>query len=340
MSDIPTDRDSGTPPVPLRRALTPAGSPAAGRDGEPVDVDVILDRAVAGVPCWRRRRTRRELAAYVEDAFADLLTEGMDAAEALDLLREQFGNPETVAAGFRALPPPRWARGARASAGPLSAAVLGLVLGLALLQTNAPAGRDPLVRSPTDGASTGEASLQTQMALLRVQEVSELREPAAAAPAGEVGDHRVAARLGVTAFAPRVLEPSVPALTPDWLPDGYNAARGELFLTSSATVQFFADERGERPGIVVEVLRPDRSTVFQVKEQHVFPLWVGELPALYIDGEWEVRGPLDEQPAPAAWRTDRSHSLLLARDDLLVLVAGPADILGVEDLAHIARSLR
>ena len=124
------------------------------------------------------------------------------------------------------------------------------------------------------------------------------------------------------------------------MPEGFDPDRGALFLTSSATVQFFGDSRGDRPGIVVEVLRPDRSTVFQVKERHVFPLWVGMQPGFYIDGEWEVRGPQDEQSAPATWRTDRSRSLLFTHDGLLVLVAGPADVVGVEDLIRIALSLR
>ncbi len=88
------------------------------------------------------------------------------------------------------------------------------------------------------------------------------------------------------------------------------------------------------------MLRPDRSTVFQVKERHVYPVQVGTLPGFYIDGEWEVRGPDGEQSAPATWRTDRGRTLIFARDDLLVLVTGAADTLDVEGLLRIARSVR
>lgn len=295
----------------------------AGR--EPVDLESLLDRAVAGVPRWRRDRTRRELAGYVEDAYTDLLTDGLAPAEARRVLRARFGSPDLIAAGFRSLPPPRWARPVRSSAGPLGAAVLGLVLGLALLQVRTMQPR--------------QLTLEDHMAQLHLREVAALQAPVTV-PDTPAAGVQVAARLGVSRSGPRPLEPSVPALTPAWLPDGFDPDNGAPYLTGSATVQYFAAVRDGRPGIVVEVLRPDRSTVFQVKERHVFPVQSGPLFGLYIDGEWEVRGPRDEQPAPSTWRTDRSHSLLFSREGYLVLVAGPADVLDVDDLLRIARSLR
>lgn len=314
----------------------PNAAPGSSREREAAELDRLLDRAVAGAPRWRRTSTRRELAAYIEDAFAEMRADGVPADQALRTLRVRFGSPDLVAAGFRALPPPRWARSVRVSAGPLGAAVLGLVLGLALLQLRTPTsnGRSELVAVDAGGLFPTQGNLARR----HVREVASLRVPAADTAAGAVG-YQVASRLGVVSLGPRVLEPSVPALTPTWLPSGY-ALDGALFLTGSATVQYFADERTGGAGIVVEVLRPDRSTVFQIKERHVFPVQVGTLPGFYIDGEWEVRGPRDEQPAPATWRTDRSHSLLFARDGLLVLVAGPADVLDADGLMRIARSLR
>jgi hypothetical protein len=310
------------------------------RPGRPADVDALLDRAVAGLPRWRRARTRRELAGYVEDAVADLVGQGLDAGQAFELVCLRFGSPETVAAGFRSLPPPRWVRTVRGPAAPLSAAVLGLVLGLVLVSV----AREHLPATDAPGtarvgvAPAVDEAAPAQIVARHVREVQRL-EVAATDAAGTPGDHRVAARLGLPPSLSHVLEPSVPALTPAWLPPGYDESRGVLFLTTSATVQYFEHGTGERAGIVVEVLRPDLSTVFQVKERHVFPVQVGAQAGFYIDGEWEVRGPRDEQSAPAAWRTDRSHSLLFARDGLLVLVAGPAD-LHLEDLLRIARSLR
>jgi hypothetical protein len=298
----------------------------------PADVDTLLDRAVAGVPRWRRSRTRRELAGYVDDAYTELVEDGVEPREAARLLRARFGDPEMVAAGFRSLPPPYWTRGARRSAGPLSAAVLGLVLGLALVQLRT----TDRTTQPLFAAATAEPA---QLERLHVREVNHLQAPALSGPPGTVDFYPVSRRLGVERSSPTVLEPSVQALTPRWLPEGYDPGRAELFLTASATVQFFDDAHGDRPGIVVEVLRPERSTVFQVKERYVRPARIGDLPGFYIDGEWEIRGPQDEQPAPATWRTDRSRTLLFAWDDLLVLVAGPADLLEAE-LVRIARSLQ
>jgi hypothetical protein len=222
----------------------------------------------------------------------------------------------------------------------MGVAVLGLVIGLTLVQLQSPPGPRYAGLGPDSAVLASVRAAQDPSALLQVRQVPRLLEPSAVAVARESNDHQVASRLGVARSSLRVLEPSVPALLPSWLPDGYHPARGALFLTSSATVQFFADERRDRAGIVIEALRPDRSSVFQVKERHVFPVQVGVLPGVYIDGEWEVRGPADEQPAPATWRTDRSHSVLFARDGLLVLVAGPADAVDVDDLLRIARSLR
>jgi hypothetical protein len=304
---------------------------ASDAEREAAEIDAVLDRAVAGLPRWRRARTRRELAAYVEDALADLERDGLDAPAARQALRQRFGDPDMVAAGFRALPPPRWARQMRRSAGPIGAAVLGLVIGLTLVQ----------VRGVNSGMTPGQPALaiQAQLDMLHVREVDGLQGAAATDAAAAPAGYGVASRLGVAVPTAGVLEPSLPALTPTWLPDGFDPARSALFLTGSATVQFFSNVQPDRPGIVVEVLRPDRSTVFQVKERHVFPVQVGALPGFYIDGEWEVRGPADEQPAPATWRTDLSHSLLFARDGLLVLIAGPADTLDVDSLLRIARSV-
>ena len=317
------------------RTNGPGARPDPTAGGPATDLDVLLDRAVAGLPRGRRRKTRRELAGYVEDAFTDLLAQGMDAVEAVESLQDQFGDPEAVAAGFRSLPPPRWARGMRTSAGPMSAVVLGLVLGLALVQMRGPANSSQLV----DAALEAEPVVQAQKHRLHVREVDALQAPAAVM-SGAADAYPVATRLGVPRPTERVLEPSVKAPEPAWLPDGYDPGRWELFLTPSLTTKYFPDQRGNRSGIVVEVLHPDRSTVFQVKERHVFPIQVGTAPGFYIDGEWEVRGPQDEQSAPGTWRTDRSHTLLFARDDLLVLVAGPADLLDLEGLLRIARSVR
>lgn len=305
-----------------------------------VQLDHLLDRAVAGVPPWRRPHTRRELAGYLEDAFVDLLGDGVSPDGAIAMLREQFGDPETVAAGFRALPAPRWARGARRAGSPLGAVMLGLVIGLALVHARTPAGGG----SAADDAALGQVDgLQSssRLAALHVREVSTLQLPNNETGGRAPLSYGVAARFGANSGSQElVLEPSVPALTPAWLPPGYDPEQAALFLTASGTTQFFADERGARAGIIVEVLRADRSTVFQIKERHVFPMQVGDAPGFYIDGEWEVRGPTDEQPAPASWRTDRSRTLLFARDDLLVLVAGPADVAEPESLLRIARSLR
>lgn len=301
---------------------------------DPAVLDGLLDSAVAGLSPWRKPRVRRELAGYVEDAVADLLAEGAAPDEAVESVRARFGRPELVAAGFRSLPPPPWARGLRRSAAPLGTVVLGLVLGLALVQARRPA-RTAL---PTSASAQPVATPDTgQLVLAHMREVD---GPPAGVPPSDDGSFQVTSRLGVARTEPRVLEPSVPALAPAWLPDGFDPGDGRLLLTASASVQFFPRADASRAGIVIEVLRPDRSTVFQVKERHVFPIQVGTAQGFYIDGEWEVRGPRDEQPAPAAWRTDRSRSLLFARDGLLVLVAGPADVLDLEGLMRIARSLR
>ncbi len=300
-------------------------------------IDSLLSRAVAGVPVWRRSRTRRELRGYAEDALTELLDEGAEPEQALVELTTRFGDPESVSAGFRALPPPRLARNMQRSAAPLGVAVLGLVVGLALVQLQHPATRfDAAI--PAGSLVTLSATPDSQqLAMLPVREV----DRPAVAPAVNVAarEYQVASRLGVNRFSPQVLEPSVPALSPSWLPSGYDTAQGALFLTTSATVLYFAPERGDDAGIVIEVLRPDLTTVLQVKERHVFPVQRGALAGFYIDGEWEVRGPQDEQPAPPAWRTDRSHTFLFARDGLLVLVAGPASI-DAEELIRIGRSLR
>jgi hypothetical protein len=308
-----------------------------GNAPSPADIDQVLDRAVVGVPPWRRRRVRRELAGYVEDAVADLLDEGMPPQQALATVRRRFGQPEMIAAGFKTVPPPQWARGVRRTAAPMGTIILGLVLGMALVQARTP-GRTASERSALAAAVLAATPDQERLTLLHVREVDQARVQAP--PPGSEAGYQVASRLGVTRNEPRVLEPSVPAASPAWLPDGFDPAGGAVFLTASATVQFFARRETDLAGIVVETLRPDRSTVFQVKERHVFPVQVGTYQGFYIDGEWEVRGPVDEQPAPAAWRTDRSHSLLFARDGLLVLVAGPADVLDLEGLLRIARSLR
>jgi hypothetical protein len=302
-------------------------------DTPAMDVDRLLDRAVAGVPRWRRARTRRELACYVDDACADLVSEGLDPGEAMRQIRARFGDPEPVASGFRSLPPPYWARPARRSAGPVGIAVLGLVIGLALVQVRT---ADRYGGSPALVAETAEPA---RLQRLHVREVAALQAPVERMPATNVAVYPISRRLGAVPAQPDVLEPSVQALTPAWLPEGYNADRGQLFLSPSATLQYFDDTRGEQPGIMVEVLRPDRTTVFQVKERHIRPITMGDRPGFFIDGEWEVRGPLDEQPAPATWRTDRSRSLLFAWDDLIVLVAGPAE-LQEADLLRIARSLQ
>lgn len=297
------------------------------------DVEWLLDRAVAGVPRWRRARTRRELAAYVDDAYADLLREGVEPAEAVCLVRARFGDPDAIAADFRALPPPRWARPAQRGVAPAGVLVLGLVLGLALVQLHAPA-------QPSAGpAPLAETVERERLERLHVREVRVLQAPTESLPPGAAELYPISRRLGATPAAWRALEPSVQALTPAWLPEGYDPGGAQLLITPSTTLQYFADTRGERPGIMVEVLRPDRSTVFQVKERHIRPVWVGDRPGFYIDGEWEVRGPRDEQPAPATWRTDRSRSVLFAWDDLIVLVTGPADLLET-DLLRIARSLQ
>ncbi len=293
----------------------------------------LVERVVAGVPRWRRARIRRELLGYLEDALADLLAEGYSPEQAMALVRARFGDPDLIAASFRNLPPPRLAREVRRTAPPLGVAILGLVLGLALVQARLP---DPA--TPADQPTRLLAAAtpdEAELSLLHVRQVDRLHAPRVPAT-----QYQVTARLGlVRAGPPPGTESVLPVLTPTWLPDGYQPARGQVFRTASTTVQYFPDERG-RPGIVVEVLQPDRSTVFQVKERHVFPVRVDGQAGFYIDGEWEVRGPQDEQPAPAAWRTDRSHSLLFSRDGLLVLVAGPADVLDVEGLLRIARSLR
>jgi hypothetical protein len=85
--------------------MTGHGSPP-GPDLSANDVDVLLDSAVAGVPRWRRGRTRRELAGYVDDAYAELVEEGVEPSEAVHLIHRRFGNPELIASGFRSLPPP------------------------------------------------------------------------------------------------------------------------------------------------------------------------------------------------------------------------------------------
>jgi hypothetical protein len=312
--------------------MTGHGSPP-GPNLSANDVDVLLDSAVAGVPRWRRGRTRRELAGYVDDVYAELVEEGVEPSEAVHLIRGRFGDPELVASSFRSLPPPYWARPARRSAGPLSAAVLGLVIALALIQVRGPAAGNT---SPLLVAETAEPA---RLERLRVREVSTLQAPVNGSLTSAVEAIPVSRRLGLTRTEPLVLEPSVQALTPAWLPDGFEPARYALLLTASTTTQYFPELRGDQPGIVVEVLRPDLATVFQVKERHIRPVSVGSSPGFYIDGEWEVRGPLNEQPAPATWRTDRSRSLLFAWNDLLVLVAGPAD-LSEADLLRIARSLQ
>jgi hypothetical protein len=297
------------------------------------EIAVLLDSAVAGVPRWRRARTRKELAGYVDDAYAELIADGVEPSEALRLIRRRFGDPAVIASGFRALPPPYWARPARRSAGPLGAAVLGLVIGLALIQLRAPLhGNAPPTR-------VGETADPARLEQLRVRQVSTLQAPVTGVLTSVIELIPVSRRLGLTRSEPLVLEPSVQALTPTWLPDGYDPGRFGLLLTPSTTTQYFSEAGGVLPGIVVEVLRPDLATVFQVKERHVRPVWVNGRPGFYIDGEWEVRGPLDEQPAPATWRTDRSRSVLFAWNDLLVLVAGPAD-LSEADLLRIARSLQ
>lgn len=303
----------------------------------PGAIDQLLDSAVAGVPRWRRADMRRELASYVEDAVADLAADGVPPDKALSELRERFGDPDLIAEGFRTLPPSRWARGARSASGPLGMVILGLVLGLALVQARTP-GRAgvTLMAEAANKAAPAQLPDRPDMALLHVREVESARPADVATGAGDL---RVASRLGLPANDQRVLEPSVPAMVPAWLPDGYDPATGAPFLTASATVQFFPHNAPDRPGIVIETLRPDRSTVFQVKERHVSPVRVGSFPGFYIDGEWQVRGPADEQSAPPAWRTDRSHSLLFARDGLLVLVAGPAE-LDMDSLLRIARSLK
>jgi len=295
---------------------------------------VLVERVVAGVPRWRRARIRRELIGYLEDALTDLLAEGYSPERALAVVRARFGDPDLIAAGFRNLPPPRLAREVRRTAPPLGVAILGLVLGLALVQARMPT--PVTVAEPPARLLAAATPDAAELSLLHVRQVDRLH--ALGVPTTQ---YQVTARLGpVREGAAPGAEPALPVLTPAWLPDGYHPARGQVFRTASTTVQYFPDERAGRPGIVVEVLRPDRSTVFQVKERHVFPVRVDGQPGFYIDGEWEVRGPQDEQPAPAAWRTDRSHSLLFSRDGLLVLVAGPADVLDVEGLLRIARSLR
>jgi hypothetical protein len=243
-------------------------------------------------------------------------------------VRARFGRPEVVAEGFRALPPPVWARGVRRTAAPMGILVVGLVLGLVLVQMRSPA------QPPMQVAVTPDAQ---QLQLLHVQQVEGLQADRATIYAANA--HEVSSRLGVSPFRDQVLEPSVRAYQPEWLPAGFDPAGGAVFLTSSATILFYARDDADRAGIVVESLRPDRSTVFQVKERHVFPVQVGTAPGFYIDGEWEVRSTVDEQPAPASWRTDRSHSILFTRDGLLVLVAGPAD-LDTDALLRIARSVR
>lgn len=312
---------------------------SAATDGTSAEqaINHLLSRAVTGVPLWRRSRTRRELRGYAEDALTDLLHDGATPEAAVAALEAQFGDPDTVAAGFRALPPPRLARGMQRSMAPLGVAVVGLVLGLALVQVQTPATRFQ-ASTPSDALVTLSATPDSQqLALLPVREVDHL----AAAPAINTAarEYQVASRLGVSRFSPQVLQPNVPALSPAWLPAGYSTDQGALFLTTSATVLYFAHASGDQPGMVIEVLRPDLSTVFQVKERHVFPVQRGALAGFYIDGEWEVRGPQGEQPAPPAWRTDRSHTFLFARDGLLVLVAGPATI-GAEELIRVGRSLR
>lgn len=297
----------------------------------PEDVELLLDRAVAGVPRRRRAGVRRELAGYVEDAFEEMLSQGLDVMQARRQLGARFGSPDAISAAFHALPPPRWVRQLRGAAGPLGVGVLGLVLGLALLQVTSPR------EAANDLHLEAVVSSDAQTARRYVREVNTLVAPLGSIAPGAV---QVTSRLGVPRAAAPVLEPSVPALTPTWLPDGYIPERGALFLTASATVQYFSDTRSGRAGIVVEALRPDRSMVFQVKERHVFQVALDGMPGFYIDGEWEVRGPEDEAPAPATWRTDRSHSLLFARDGLLVLVAGPADVLDMDGLVRVARSLR
>lgn len=306
---------------------------AAATTAGPATLASLVERVVAGVPRWRRARIRRELIGYLEDALADLLAEGYSPDQAVAIVRARFGDPDLIATSFRNLPPPRLAREVRRTVPPLGVAVLGLVLGLALVQARMPASTEPAGRPAhlLAAATPDEADLS----LLHVRQVDRLH-----APGVPITQYQVTARLGlVRTGSPPATEPTPPVLTPGWLPDGYHPGRGQVLRTASTTVQYFPDERG-RPGIVVEVLQPDRSTVFQVKERHVFPVRVDGQPGFYIDGEWEVRGPQDEQPAPAAWRTDRSHSLLFSRDGLLVLVAGPADVLDVEGLLRIARSLR
>ncbi len=318
--------------------------PAGDHPPEAVEIEAMMQRALAGVPRWRRARTRRELTGYVEDALTDLLADGVTPREAVAILGRRFGDPDLVAAGFRAVPPPRIARGMQRSAAPLGVAVLGLVVGLALVQVRTSPSTGLLATGDSRGTETmamhpAPTPDEAQLSLLHVRQVDNLVQGGTASAPGV--DYQVATRLGVSRSGTLVLEPSVPAMTPQWLPDGYDPNHGALFLTSSATIQYFADEsRGQRSGIVVEVLRPDRSTIFQVKERHVFPVQMGWLTGFYIDGEWEVRGPTDEQPAPAAWRTDRSHSLLFSRDGYLVLVAGPADVIDADGLIRIARSVR
>lgn len=315
------------------------GGDAPAPPVEPVDIDSLLDHAVAGVPRARRGRTRRELAGYMEDAFADLLAEGRNAAEAADLLRRQFGDPATVATGLRRLPPPFWARGVQRSAAPLSVVMLGLVLGLALVQMQT--ARLTGARSAIEqGVLLDATPAPTLLAQMNVRQVDGLQVSDVSSTMVAAEPIRVSSRLGAPRPGPVVLEPSVPAMSPGWLPDGYDPGRGALQLHSSSTIQYFDHSGTDQAGIVVEVLRPDRATVFQVKERHIFPVRVGDQPGFYIDGEWEIRGPIGEQPSPATWRTDRSHSLLFQNGGYLILVAGPADVLDEKTLLRIARSVR
>jgi hypothetical protein len=301
----------------------PTGAPALD-----AGLEDLVNGAMAGVPPWRRSRTRRELLGYIEDALTDELSEGLSPAQAVAAVRARFGHADVVAEGFRSLPPPVWARGVRRSAAPMGVLVVGLILGLVLVQLRTPAQPGMQVALTPD---------PRQLELLHVQQVEDWHANLAAV--GAANAHEVSSRLGVSPFGQRVLEPSVRAYQPEWLPDGFDPAHPSVFLSSSATILFFARDDADRAGVVIESLRPDRSTVFQIKERHVFPVQVGAAPGFYIDGEWEVRGPADEQPAPASWRTDRSHSILFTRDGLLVLVAGPAD-LDTDALLRIARSVR
>ena len=301
----------------------------------------LLNSAVVGLPSRQRDQARRELSGYLVDLCEELAAEGLSPEEIKIEVCRRFGAPERVAVGFQRLPPPRWQRSLQRGVAPMTVSVLGLVLGLGLVQVRMPHPESEAARAPAP--VSGRYANAKPLPSSKVYAGQFVREVPgwSGAGAARTTDYLVAARLGVPALATEtVLEPSVPAFQPRWLPQGFDPERGQLFLTASATVQYFPRADGFGAGIIVEALRPERSTVFQVKERHVFPLNVGGAPGFYIDGEWEVRGPVNEQPAPATWRTDLSHSLLFVRGDYLVLVAGPADVLNELDLLKVAESLR